>query len=367
MTLRPACWLIWLACALFPLTTNAETLRVATWNVELNRDGPGLLLRDLLANKDPQIEAVFEVLTATRPDVLALQGFDYDFESMALQTFGLKLQGAGLDYPYLLALPTNRGLMTDLDLNGDGRTGRAADAQGYGRFYGQGAMAILSRVPIAMGDVQDFTPLLWRDLPGALLPRHKDGTPFPSPDAQSIQRLPSSGHWAVPLHLPDGTRLTLLTFHAAPPVFDGPEDQNGRRNHDEIRFWQHYLDGRFGPAPLAAYVVLGSANLDPSDSDGRREAIVALLEDPRLQDPGPTSPGAQAGPDQGHVGPDNTDTVDWPSPGPGRLRVDYVLPSRDLRVNGSGVHWPVPGAVGAQAATLASRHRLVWVDLDLTP
>ena len=29
--------------------------------------------------------------------------------------------------------------------------------------------------------------------------------------------------------------------HPTPPAFDGPEDRNGRRNHDEIRFWSDYL------------------------------------------------------------------------------------------------------------------------------
>ena len=26
-----------------------------------------------------------------------------------------------------------------------------------------------------------------------------------------------------------------------PPAFDGEEDRNGRRNHDEIRFWVDYV------------------------------------------------------------------------------------------------------------------------------
>ncbi len=38
------------------------------------------------------------------------------------------------------------------------------------------------------------------------------------------------------------TTLHLLASHPTPPAFDGPEDRNGRRNHDEIRFWNDYLD-----------------------------------------------------------------------------------------------------------------------------
>lgn len=56
------------------------------------------------------------------------------------------------------------------------------------------------------------------------------------------------------------------------------------------------------------------------------------------------------------------------------LRLDYVLPSRDLTVVGSGVFWPASGEPGrewlADAADIeraeySSDHRLVWVDLQL--
>ncbi|MGB8814683.1 MAG: endonuclease/exonuclease/phosphatase family protein, partial [Paracoccaceae bacterium] len=33
----------------------AETLRIATYNAELSRQGPGLLLRDILTGTDPKI------------------------------------------------------------------------------------------------------------------------------------------------------------------------------------------------------------------------------------------------------------------------------------------------------------------------
>ena len=52
-------------------------------------------------------------------------------------------------------------------------------------------------------------------------------------------------------------------------------------------------------------------------------------------------------------------------PGPGNLRVDYVLPSATLAVSGAGVFWPAPGDPAAGVAATASRHRLVWVDIVL--
>ncbi|HBS49077.1 MAG TPA: endonuclease [Rhodobacteraceae bacterium] len=339
----------------------AETIRVASFDTELSRDGPGLLLRDIERGQDAQIAAVIEVIARVAPDILALQGIDWDHDGQALSALAHRLAERGAAYPHRFATRPNAGIETGLDLDGDGRTGGPGDAQGYGRFTGDGGMAVLSRFP--MGEVRDFSALLWRDLPGAALPVWPDGAPFPSAEAQAVQRLAEQGFWIVPVDLPEGGRLSLLTFRAAPPVFDGPEDRNGLRNHDEILFWRHYLDGAFGPAPEGRFVIAGNANLDPFDGEGRHEAIRALLNDQRVQDPAPRSPGATTAADQGHQGPNALDTADWPRAG--RLRVDYVLPSADWQVAGAGVYWPEPGAPGYEAAQTASRHRLVWVDLIL--
>lgn len=342
-------------------SAGADTLRVASFNTELQRDGPGLLLRDIARGNDPQIAAVTAVIAQAGADILALQGIDWDYDGAALTALADRLAAAGAAYPHRLALRPNSGLASGLDLDGDGRPGGPGDSHGYGEFTGQGGIAVLSRLPIRTEEVRDFSALPWRDLPGALLPRRADGSPFPSAAARNAQRLSSTGHWVVPVALPDGSTLTLLAFQAGPPVFDGPEDRNGRRNHDEIRFWQLYLDGAFGPPPEGRLVLAGGANLDPADGAGRHAAIGALLKDPRLQDPHPASAGAARAGDQGHAGPDRLDTVDWE--GPGRLRVDYVLPSSDWTVKAAGVIWPGPGDPGRAAALAASRHRLVWVDL----
>lgn len=346
---------------LLPGLPRAEPVRVASFNTELQRRGPGVLLRDIQRGEDAQVAAVVGVIARVRPDILALQGIDWDLEGRALDALAGRLAEAGADYPHRLALRPNSGLASGLDLDGDGKRGGPGDSQGYGHFTGQGGIAVLSRFPILSDEVQDFSDLLWRDLPGALLPRHPDGMPFPSPEALAVQRLSSTGHWAVPIALPSGVRLTLLTFQAGPPVFDGPEDRNGRRNHDEVVFWENYLNGAFGAAPARQFVIAGGANLDPHDGAGRHAAIRALLADPRLTDPRPASEGAARAGDQGHDGPDRLDTVDWD--GPGRLRVDYALPSSDWTVSGAGVFWPGPGEPGRDAALRASRHRLVWVDL----
>ncbi|CUK02735.1 3-phytase (myo-inositol-hexaphosphate 3-phosphohydrolase) [Ruegeria denitrificans] len=331
---------------LLPVMAQAEPLRIATFNTELSRDGPGLLLRDIQRG-DLQVQAVVDVLVAVRPDVVSLQGIDWDMDGLALAALVGQLRAAGLDYPYHFSAQPNAGLETSLDLNGDGRAYGPADAQGWGRFTGQGGLAVLSQHPIRTKDMQTFTDLLWRDLPGAQLPVTDDG-PFPSEQAQRIQRLSAVAHWIVPVDTPIGA-LDVMTFHAAPPVFDGPEDRNGLRNRDEIRLWSAVLDGKLGRKPQRPFVIAGDANLDPARGDGRSETIQALLDDPRLQDP--------------HAGDPSQDqtTVVWKAVG--EMRVDYVLPSADLKVVAADVFWPEPGTPLRDAAERASRHRLVWVDV----
>ncbi len=283
---------------------------------------------------------------------------DFDLGLAALAAFRDRIADAGLAYPHLFALRPNTGMATGRELDGDGRRGGPRDAQGYGRFAGQGGLALLSRWPVA--DWQDHSAFLWRDLPGTLIAADDP--------AREIQRLSSTGHWSVTLAPPGAAPLTLLAFHATPPVFDGPEDRNGRRNHDEILFWRAYLDGALGaPPPGSRFLVVENANLDPKDGDGRHGAIRSLLNDPRLQDPAPAR-GAGAGPaedgvNRRHEGDPLLDTADWDDVrGPGNLRVDYVLPSADWTVTGAGILWPDRPSGGG--GTRRSRHGLVWVDLS---
>lgn len=300
------------------------------------RDGPGLLLRDILAGDDPQVNAVAGLIAQTDPDVIALQGIDYDLENAAALALIESLETLGVSLPFLYAPPTNAGLASGVDLNGNGQTDDPDDAQGFGRFSGQGGMVLLSRFPIISVEAQDFSTLLWRDFPGSLFP-FEAGQPFGGQDAFDTQRLSSKGHWRVPVQTPNQGTVTFMVFHATPPVFDGPEDRNGRRNHDELAFWSLYLDGAFTPPPPQQFVLLGDANIDPERGEGRKDAIHKLLSDPRLQTPF-----------------DNTPTADWREPTPGDMRVDYLMPSADWRIVDHG----------RLSNPIASRHTLLWVDLD---
>jgi hypothetical protein len=341
-------------CLLAATALAAEPLKIATWNVGLDRKGPGLLVRDIVSGKAPQVEAVLRVLAALDADVVLLTSVDYDRGLVAGDLLADRLGTLGAPYRYRFAVRPNTGRPTGLDLDGDGLTGGPDDAQGWGLFSGQGGMLILSRLPVDAAGVRDFSDLLWVDLPGALLPDLSDA-------ARRVQRLSTTGHWEVPLILSDGGRLRLLVWHATPPVFDGPEDRNGRRNHDETAFWLALLDGRLPlTPPVAPFVLMGDANLDPSDGDGRPEALQMLLAHPMLQDPAPR--GATDRRDAGQVGDAALDTAFYDSLG--GLRLDYILPSAGLPVTAAGVLWP--GKTDPLAADLAaaSSHFPVWIVLD---
>lgn len=341
-----------LVLALLAAPAGAETLRVATWNAGLDRKGPGLLVRDLTGD-DPQIGAVVRVLAALQADVVVLTSVDYDRGGVALRLLAERLAAAGADYPHRFAFRPNTGMETGFDIDGNGRTGDPRDAQGFGLFSGHAGMAVLSRLPIDTEGARDFSDFLWRDLPGGLGDDPKD--------LAEIQRLATTGFWDVPVATASGP-LHLLAWHATPPVFDGPEDRNGRRNHDEAFFWHLFLDGALPMTPPdAPFVLLGDGNLDPADGDGRREGIGRLLAHPALQDPRPTGGHGRSEPAQ--KGDPALDTVLYADIG--GLRLDYVLPSSDLTVTGSGVMWPAPDDPLLPDLIAASHHFPVWVDITL--
>jgi endonuclease/exonuclease/phosphatase family metal-dependent hydrolase len=313
-------------------TAQENSLRIATFNAELIRKGPGLLLRDILKGKDPQIAAFKLALLEVQPDIIALQGIDYDLRGTALKALVDDLAADGLRYSHMFTTAPNAGQASGLDLNGNGKLGDADDAHGYGRFNGYGGMAVLSHFPIRHNAVEDFSSVLWPDLPKHIYPM-KNGAPFGGADVFAAHRLSSRGHWVVPITTPDFGTLRVMTYHATPPIYDGPEDRNGRRNHDETAFWLDYLAREDNATP---FFLTGTANTDPERGSGRPEAINALLAHAKLQNPFDDSP-----------------TADFKEPLPGDLRVDYLMPSRGWKIIDHGMF----------SAPKASRHSLLWVDV----
>ncbi len=362
----------------------AATVRVATFNSSLYSERAGGLI-ERLQQDDAAARKIAAVIQHRRPDVLLLNEFDYDADGMAADLFQQRYLGvpqhgqAAITYAYRYLAPVNTGVPSGFDLDGDGRNGGPGDAWGFGRHPGQYGMLVLSRFPIDAAQVRTFRNFRWRDMPGALAPVHPDGSPWYPAAAWERFPLSSKSHWDVPVQTPLGT-LHVLAAHPTPPVFDGPEDRNGRRNADEIRFWREYIsnreagwivddDGRRGGlADDARFVIVGDLNADPADGGGRREAIVELLEHPRvLRMATPHSDGADAaarqdgGANATHRGAHRHDTAAF-GPQSGNLRVDYVLPSTGFKAIASGVFWPLPDETGHDWLD-ASDHRMVWVDL----
>lgn len=349
-------------------------VRIASFNAALNRQFAGQLVQEMRLGAGEQIRAVAEIIRLVRPDVILINEIDYDERGVSAALLRDLLaedgEAPGVEFPYIYTGPVNTGLQSGFDLDGDGEMGGPADAFGFGAFPGQYGMAILSRLPFS-GEARSFQTLLWADMPGNLIPPGHYG------EAEGHLRLSSKSHWDAPVMLPDGQTLHLLASHPTPPVFDGPEDANGRRNHDEIRFWSDYVagagwmtddQGRKGAlADGAAFVILGDLNNDPEAGDGRKSAIGGLLRlvnDPKQKSAGAASSASGAG----GTGDAALNTAAWGRDGgPGDLRVDYALPSKHLEVTGGGVFWPAPGEahheLTGDGGDVSSDHRLVWVDI----
>jgi hypothetical protein len=373
-----------------------RSARFATFNASLNRAVEGELVADLSTPDDVQAQAVAEVIQRVRPDVLLINEFDFDAEGLAARLFQQNYLSVGhngtspIAYRYRFVAPSNTGIPSGFDLDNNGAVGGPNDAFGFGAYPGQFGMAVYSRYPILRHHVRTFQHFLWKDMPGALLP-DDPATPAPadwySPEELAVFRLSSKSHWDVPV-LVGGKVIHTLVSHPTPPVFDGPEDRNGTRNHDEIRLWADYVlpsrsgyvyddaGTRGGLEPGARFVIMGDQNADPFDGDSVDRAIQQLLTHPRIQDPHPTSAGAveatqrDKGANLTHTGPAAEDTADFADTTPGNLRADYVLPSERLAILGSGVFWltssdPLFARLTGTFPFPTSDHRMVWLDVRL--
>jgi Endonuclease/Exonuclease/phosphatase family len=379
-----------------------DVVRFATFNASLNRNTAGALRADLSTPGNAQASAVAEIIQRVRPDVLLINEFDFDPQALVLfQDNYLSISQSGAQpimYPHRFIAPSNTGIASGFDLNNNGQVvtvpgapGYADDALGFGAFPGQFGMAVYSMYEFEAGNIRTFQEFLWKDMPGALLP-DDPATAAPadwySPEELAIFRLSSKSHWDLPISIGNKT-VHFLVSHPTPPVFDGPEDRNGRRNHDEIRFWADYIspnrsryiyddDGDFGGLPGGSlFVIAGDQNSDPFDGDSVPGSAQLLLEHPLINaGNAPTSPGAveaaalQGGANATHRGNPAFDTADFADvPGPGNLRADYVLPRVNVQIKASAVFWPVSSdPLSRLTGTFpfpSSDHRLVWIDAAL--
>ncbi|GAA3674857.1 endonuclease/exonuclease/phosphatase family protein [Nonomuraea antimicrobica] len=386
----------------FPAQAQATgQVRFATFNASLNRGADGQLVADLSTTGNTQAKVIAEIVQRARPDVLLINEFDFDAAGTAARLFQDNYLSVGqggarpIEYRYRFTAPSNTGIASGLDLNNDGNVvttpgaaGYGDDAFGFGAFPGQYGMVVYSKYPIDTREVRTFQKFRWKDMPGAALP-DDPATPEPGDwySAEELRevRLSSKSHWDLPVRVGHRT-VHFLVSHPTPPTFDGAEDRNGRRNHDEIRLWADYTQPgrggylyddrgrRGGLEPGAAFVIAGDQNADPNDGDSYQNAIHQLLDHPKIDARyAPSSAGAaeaatlQGGANAAHRGDPKYDTADFADTAPGNLRADYVLPSKRLRAAGGGVFWP-PQADPLSRLTgvfpfPSSDHRLVWLDV----
>jgi Endonuclease/Exonuclease/phosphatase family len=393
---------------------HGTEVRFATFNASLNRgpnpenphDRTGLLAAHL-SNPDVndvfrnQIKNVAEVIQRVRPDILVINEFDFDPKAVGLFAHNfLEVSQNGakpIRYRYSFIAPSNTGIATGFDLNNNsavvttpGEPGYGDDAYGFGAFPGQFGMVVYSKYPIVTREVRTFQLFKWKDMPGNLIP-----TPFYSPEEVAILRLSSKSHWDVPIKI-GKTNVHFLVSHPTPPVFDGPEDRNGRRNFDEIRFWADYITPgradyiyddhgvRGGLEHDASFVIAGDQNSDPLDGDSIPGAIQQLLNHPLVNtELTPSSAGAveaaalQGGANATHKGDPRFDTADFADSAPGNLRADYVLPHKRLHMLDARVFWPLHSDPLFRLTGVfdpawlpvggfpTSDHRSVWIDVTV--
>jgi len=238
---------------LITMAQSAE-IRFANYNIKelslekieaVNEEGIGI---------HPQLRAAAVAIQRTRPDVLLINEIDHDYRR---QEKGLDLTARKflenylrhgdnpIDYEYIFAARNNTGILSGLDLDGNGHVSTmhdrgtreyGNDSWGYGTYPGQYSMVLLSKYPIDHDNARTFQRFLWKDMPDSLMTDEAV-----DPEVQDYFRLSSKSHWDVPVLIGNQT-IHVLASHPTPQGFDGPEDKNGRRNYDEIRFWSDYID-----------------------------------------------------------------------------------------------------------------------------
>ena len=371
---------------------TGNSIRVATFNVSMEAlnyakriDGKsvkvvGNELNQALKSDHQQIKNIAEIIQRVNPDIILLNEFDYSPHGEEIKLFinqylNVSQQGQNkIHFPYYYQSSVNTGVKTPFDLNNDSKIEQPADTYGFGHFPGHFGMVLLSKHPINIEKVRSFQTFKWKDMPNALQPLDpKTGKSWYSNEAWQGFRLSSKSHWDIPVTIKN-KQIHILASHPTPPVFDGPEDRNGKRNHDEIRFWNDYIsannhdyiyddNGQHGGLnDDRPFIFLGDLNASATEGDAINASITALINHEKVQDALPISIGAKLHSPENPLAKHHT--AYW------RMRADYVLPSKaGFNLIASGVFWPEKNAPEYRLIKdrqASSDHRLVWLDLEIT-
>lgn len=333
-------------------------------------------------------DAFLAVAQATDTKPLKMKAFMAPVNTGQASGFDLDKNGKVVNSYPSLAPENAQGVPPEPD---DAGRAYGNDCWGFGTYPGQYGMALLvdERLTILADHARTFRLLPWDYMDGNYMPTTPVTEPVNTPapgtsftaapkswyndEERAVFRLSSKSHWDVPVQLPPagnkpGRILHFLCSHPTPPAFDGTEGRNHRRNHDEIRFWRDYIDNKpylvddegheggmglepateFWPTHYKSFIILGDLNADPKKGESYRDPIgLNFASCERLN----MSFIPRASLDL--PGLDATDTASF------KLRVDYVLPSRDLTPKSGGV-WRQPPAGNE---SFPSDHFPVWVDI----
>jgi endonuclease/exonuclease/phosphatase family metal-dependent hydrolase len=364
---------------------SKSSVRVATFNIwQLSTEKLAVVENGV--GHDEQIAAAAAIIQKVRPDILVINEIDHDYNypddlaknARQFRDAYLNQGKNAIDYPYVFAAPCNTGIRSGMDFDKDGIIADSTDEYsrahgndcfGYGEYPGQYSMALLSKFPIDTENVRTFQKFLWKDLPN-----HHAPLDYYSEEVMQIFRLSSKSHWDVPV-LINKKPLHIFMSHPTPPVFDGPEDRNGRRNFDEIKFWHYYIDNN--PAIYddakksggfnsdAPFIIAGDLNANPQAEAvyENRAAISLLLDHPKIQE----TVDYTIRRNESATLPSTKETNTAQFGDERHVRIDYVLPSVGLEISDGGVYWPFAedDPSGLELAEKASDHRLVWIDVKL--
>lgn len=370
---------------------TAKQIRVAVFNVSMEANNyidkgqkasSQVLAEQLASASNQQIKNIAEIIQIVDPDIVLLNEFDLLDERTGIEAFKTNYlevpqsNQTAIQFPYHYVGTVNTGLPSPFDFNNDGKkSGYANDAFGYGLYEGHYGMAILSKYPILDEQIRSLQTFKWKDMPGALKPFEPESKePWYEDQEWEMFRLSSKSHWDVPVVV-DGKTIHLLAMHPTPPNFDGAEDRNGKRNHDEIRLMADYLSpktsqyiyddkGVKGGLKLdSRFVLLGDFNAADIGDKHRPGVIEQLTLNPLVNnDIIPISKGGDEHSDESFS---NRYTAYWGA------RVDYALPSRfGFEFLEAGVFWPEKSSAMyklVESRKASSDHRLVWIDLKIKP
>ncbi len=359
---------------------NQTSLVVASFNVSMdasnytsqaNATGRELLDR-LSSGVHPQINNIAEIIQRVAPDIILLNEFDYgDDSQQRIRDFKTRYLAksqsgqAAIDYPYHFVAPVNTGVAVHKN---------TTDNHGYGWFPGHYGMLVLSKYPIDTNHVRTFQKFLWKDMPNTLMStiKRKDGNLWYNGEIAENLRLSSKSHWDIPVNV-NGKTIHIFASHPTPPGFDGVENRNGKRNHDEIRFWYDYISdqdndyiyddkGAYGGFTGDRFMIMGDLNASEVEGSADQAMIAALLNHDKVNDD--IVPQSDGGPMNRPNNPNSAyHTAHW------AMRVDYAVPSRfGITVQDSGVFWPAPEMPLyplVKTRKASSDHRLVWIKINV--